>query len=96
MLGCLRGFAQEGASNIEFVENKGQWDPRVIFRGQISIGTLFLEKGGFTALLYHPDDLERLSRMGRSGDGDGRRDGGSAAADYPAVACLPGEVPGSQ
>ncbi len=60
MLVCLRGVAQQGSSNIEFVENKGQWDPRVKFMGEISIGNLFLEKGGFTTLLYHPDDLARL------------------------------------
>jgi gliding motility-associated-like protein len=61
MLVCLRGFAQQGSSNIEFVENKGQWDPRVKFRGEISIGNLYLEKGGFTTLLYNPDDLDRLT-----------------------------------
>jgi hypothetical protein len=60
MLVCLRGVAQQGSSNIEFVENKGQWDPRVKFMGEISVGNLFLEKGGFTTLLYHPDDLARL------------------------------------
>jgi gliding motility-associated-like protein len=81
MLVCLKGVAQAGASNIEFVENKGQWDSRVKFRGEISNGSLFLEKGGCTVLLYHPDDLTRLSeerhgsqaaaaggKTGRSGD----------------------------
>ncbi len=63
----LRGFAQPGSSNIEFVENKGQWDPRVRYVGQIGIGSLFLERGGFTTLLYHPDDLARLE--GRHGIG---------------------------
>jgi gliding motility-associated-like protein len=61
MLICLPAFAQQGSSNIEFVENKGQWDPRVRFMGEIGIGNLFLEKGGFTTLLYHPDDLTRLT-----------------------------------
>jgi gliding motility-associated-like protein len=61
MLVCLQGFSQQGGSNIEFVENRGQWDPRVRFMGQISVGNLFLEKGGYTALLYHPDDLTRLT-----------------------------------
>ena len=46
----LRAFGQ-GASNIEFVENKGQWDPRVQFKGEISTGALFLEKKGFSTLL---------------------------------------------
>src|SRR5580658_5662735 len=61
MLLCLRGVAQPGSSNIEFVENKGQWDARVKFMGEISIGNLFLERGGYTALLYRPDDLARLT-----------------------------------
>jgi gliding motility-associated-like protein len=61
MLVCLRGFAQQGSANIEFVENKGQWDPRVKYMGEISIGNLFLERGGFTTLLYHPEDLARLT-----------------------------------
>jgi gliding motility-associated-like protein len=58
---CLRGFAQQGLSNIEFVENKGQWDQRVRYMGEIGIGNLFLEKGGFTTLLYNPADLARLT-----------------------------------
>ncbi|GGB16444.1 DUF7948 domain-containing protein [Puia dinghuensis] len=57
----LRAVAQPGASNIEFVENKGQWDPRVQFKGELPTGALFLEKKGFSAVLYHPDDLQRLS-----------------------------------
>src|SRR5580700_8395611 len=61
MLLCLRVFAQSGSSNIEFVENKGQWDARVRYMGQIGIGNLFLENGGYTTLLYHPDDLARLT-----------------------------------
>ena len=61
ILAFLRGAAQQGASNIEFVENKGQWDSRVKFRGEISNGTLFLEKGGCTVLLYQPDDLSAMT-----------------------------------
>src|SRR6185312_2048301 len=58
---CLRGAAQQIGSNIEFVENKGQWDSRVKFKGEISVGSLYLEKGGYTTMLYHPDDLARLT-----------------------------------
>lgn len=57
----LKGFSQDGASNIEFVENKGQWDSRVKFKGEIGIGAVFLEKNGYSALLYNPDDLERIT-----------------------------------
>ena len=57
----LRGFAQQGASNIEFVENKGQWDPRVQFKGELSTGALFLEKQGFSVVMYDTTDLQALT-----------------------------------
>src|ERR1700722_13393209 len=58
LLGVVfRSFAQDGASNIEFTENKGQWDPRVRFKGELPTGALFLEKKGFSVLLYNADDL---------------------------------------
>src|ERR1700744_702507 len=57
----LRGFAQEGASNIEFVENKGQWDSRVKFKGELSTGALYLEKNGFSVMLYDTADLAALN-----------------------------------
>jgi gliding motility-associated-like protein len=80
ILACLRGAAQQGVSNIEFVENKGQWDDRVKFRGEISTGTLFLEKGGFTVLLFHPDDLVAMT------NGHHGRPGGAAAMKTTTVA----------
>lgn len=67
-IGCLillaavfRGHAQVGASNIEFVENKGQWDNAVKFKGEMKVGAFFLGKKGFTVLLHHPDDLAQLN-----------------------------------
>ena len=47
-------------SNFEFVENKGQWDNQVKYKGELSTGAFFLQKKGFTVLLHHPADLERL------------------------------------
>ena len=57
-------FAQEEAGNIEFVENKGQWDSRVNFKGEMSTGAFFLQKTGFTVLLYNPSDLQKLALHG--------------------------------
>lgn len=57
-------FAQEDAGNIEFVENKGQWDNRVNFKGEMSTGAFFLQKTGFTVLLHDPADLQRLALHG--------------------------------
>lgn len=72
----LKGYSQAGASNIEFVENKGQWDPRVQFKGELPTGALYLEKKGFSALLYHPDDLMRMTEAHHGVTGAG----GSAPA----------------
>jgi gliding motility-associated-like protein len=62
---ALKTLAQNteggGYSNIEFVENKGQWDSRVRFKGEINIGAVYLEKTGFSVLLYDPTDLARLT-----------------------------------
>src|ERR1700759_3916652 len=88
LLVCLRGWGQQGSSNIEFVENKGQWDPRVKYMGEISIGNLYLERTGFTTLLYHPDDLGRLTsgRHGMPGPGLGKEGvGGKAATEGTAA-----------
>jgi gliding motility-associated-like protein len=89
----LRGFAQE-ASNIEFVENKGQWDARVQFKGELSTGALFLEKTGFSVMLYDTTDLKALTAAhhGVSGAGAGTgsyksvgASGGGSAAGGPAA-----------
>ena len=37
-------------SQIEFVENKGQWNEAVHFKGDFSSGSFFLEKQGFLGL----------------------------------------------
>lgn len=46
--------------NIEFVENKGQWDNRVKYKGDVSTGAIFIRSGGFTILQHNPDDLVEL------------------------------------
>jgi hypothetical protein len=48
-------------AQMEFVENKGQWDQRVLFKGEFNTGSFFLESQGFTVLMHHPDDLNTLS-----------------------------------
>jgi gliding motility-associated-like protein len=56
---CL-SFAQENYSNLEFIENKGQWDNRVRFKAEITNGSFFLHKQGFTVLMYNQEDMYRL------------------------------------
>lgn len=70
LLSCLIGtvtFAQ----SIEFIENKGQWDARVKYMGQVSNGAFFVEQNGYTVLQHNAEDWERLHQAthnkGRSG-----------------------------
>ncbi len=69
LIGCLltlsviQLYAQTGGtSNLEFVENKGQWDSSVRFRAQVSTGAFFLGKKGFTVVLHDTADLNMIER----------------------------------
>lgn len=62
-------------SNFEFVENKGQWDSKIKFKGELSTGAFFLQKQGFTVLLHHPTDLTRV-RGGDHTTGEEKNKGG--------------------
>lgn len=58
---CLLSLGFKARAQMEFVENKGQWDQRVLFKGDFNTGSFFLESQGFTVLMHHPDDLNTLS-----------------------------------
>jgi len=62
ILASLKLTAQGNYSNLEFVENKGQWDPQVKFKAQIGAGSFFLGKKGFIVQLISPEDLMRFQR----------------------------------
>jgi gliding motility-associated-like protein len=48
---------------MEFVQNKGQWDKRVNYKGDFNTGAFFLENNGFTVLLNKPEDVKTLSEI---------------------------------
>ena len=50
-------------SNLEFIENKGQWDPAVKFKADIPTGAFFLHPKGFTVLLQSEDDLKKIRSL---------------------------------
>ncbi|MDP9230405.1 MAG: PKD domain-containing protein, partial [Bacteroidota bacterium] len=43
--------------NIEFIENKGQWDSRVKFKGDVPAGSFFIRSSGFTVVQHNKEDL---------------------------------------
>ena len=50
-------------AQMEFVQNKGQWNSKVNYKGDFSTGSFFLEKNGFTVLLNKPADVQKLSQI---------------------------------
>ena len=56
--------AQDGSGNLEFIENKGQWDRSVRYKADISTGSFLLHGDGFSVMLQHPDDLKRIHDLG--------------------------------
>ncbi len=63
LIGLISGaWAQTGLGNLEFIENKGQWDSTVRFRADMPNSTFFLQKHGFSILLQNPADMEALGQ----------------------------------
>ncbi len=53
-------IAQGGTNALEFIENKGQWNSDIRFKGVLSNGAFFLRKTGFTVVQHNPEDLARF------------------------------------
>ena len=45
-------------AQLQFIENKGQWQKEVDFKSDISNGGFFLQKNGFTVLLHNEGDMK--------------------------------------
>ena|SRR5688572_2245857 len=46
--------------NIEFIENKGQWDDRVRYKGDVDAGAVFIRSTGFTILQHNREDYAAI------------------------------------
>src|SRR6185312_14655593 len=47
-------------AQVEFIENKGQWDQQVKFMSSAGSGSFFLTQNGFTIAQYNADDVENI------------------------------------
>ncbi|MEA3426736.1 MAG: PKD domain-containing protein [Bacteroidota bacterium] len=47
-------------NNLEFIENKGQWDKQIRFKGEMSTGAFLLQNNGYRVVLYDKEDLTRI------------------------------------
>ena len=55
-------FSQVSAQ-IEFVENKGQWNKNIDFQTKAGSGAFFIEHNGFTVLSHNEEDMEVIGSM---------------------------------
>jgi gliding motility-associated-like protein len=61
LLVCVICFVtQRSYAQLQFIENKGQWNKAVVLKADITTGAFFLEKKGFTVLLHNTTDLLNL------------------------------------
>ncbi len=51
------------SANIEFIENKGQWDNRVRYKGDVKDGAVFIRNTGFTILQHNKQDMAVIQDM---------------------------------
>lgn len=74
-------------SQLQFIENKGQWENAVDFKSDISNGAFFLQKQGFTVLLQHEKDLAAFFEKVH-GHAEGSSDAQKAVAPPPSSSPL--------
>jgi gliding motility-associated-like protein len=53
-------------NNIEFIENKGQWDKRIKFSGQVAAGLFYVEQNGFMVVQHNPEDWAKVGQLTHS------------------------------
>lgn len=61
-LSILAVFSLTARAQIEFTENKGQWDARVKFMSGAGTGSVFLESKGYTIVQHHTGDLQTVTQ----------------------------------
>jgi gliding motility-associated-like protein len=69
VLAIVTAFSQD-YNAIEFVENKGQWDSKVKFRGEVAAGSIFIRDGGFTIVKHNAADFARIQEFIHHPSGD--------------------------
>jgi gliding motility-associated-like protein len=67
-------FTQKALAQMEFVQNKGQWNDKINFKGDFSTGSFFLENRGFTVVLNKPEDLIRRKAFSHGHAGESPKD----------------------
>ena len=62
-IALLQFLSASTQGNIEFIENKGQWDSRVRYKASVSYGSLFVRDNGITMVQYNQTDYANVMRL---------------------------------
>jgi hypothetical protein len=57
----MTGFQVMAQNYLEFVENKGQWDKKILFLANTGVGSIALQSDGYRVLLHNENDLKKLN-----------------------------------
>jgi gliding motility-associated-like protein len=82
-------LAQAPIGNLEFIENKGQWNGLVLYRAEMPNTSFYLHKNGFSVLLQSPSDMDALRQFMH-----GFSPAGNSPAD-PSRSAKPGKSSGT-
>lgn len=55
-------LAKSTIGQVEFIENKGQWNEQVKFMSRAGDGSFYLRENGYTVTQYHPEDVSLITR----------------------------------
>ncbi len=62
-------FFGQGLAQVEFVENKGQWENGIKYKAELSAGAVFLEKNSFSILAHNAAELSEAHQLAHTKPG---------------------------
>jgi len=66
LIAVLLFLSQKIFAQVQFIENKGQWDSKVKFKSEAGSGSFYLLENGFNIVQYNPKDLENIQEQRHS------------------------------
>ncbi|HMO61575.1 MAG TPA: PKD domain-containing protein [Ferruginibacter sp.] len=80
-------FAGQSPAQLQFIENKGQWDNRFDYKSDFNTGSFYVQKNGFTVLMHHEADLENFAAQmhGHAHNDAAHKEGAAARVAAPPV-----------
>jgi gliding motility-associated-like protein len=56
-------YNKNALAQMEFVQNKGQWDKKIHYKGDFNTGAFFIENRGFTVVINKPEDVATFAEF---------------------------------